>query len=489
MNILLLQPPTLPASIPFPPLGLGYVGTFLKEHNYEVEICDLNFLTFSKYRRLKHPKHNWDEIGDFLKQKELSVVGISCSHTSYTNNVYRLAKIVKNINNDSSVFVGGFHATALPKQTLKECGYIDSVVIGGGEYTSLDLIDNLTSGENIGNIPGICIRHNGKIIRTEDRKPVNDIDEFKLDRELMKIKDYQKIWKETGTQMYGFSDPAGYMITSRGCVGRCTYCAQRLISKRIQFRTIENVVQEIEDIKTMYKCSKIYFMDGTFNASKKRVIAFCEKIKSMDIEWFCFARVSNLEKELLTRMKQAGCVGISLGLESGDQRVLDFYKKGVSLSQYYSVVKAIKSVGIYVHGSFIIGAPIETKEMIFKSLDLAKKLKLDAYGFNLLTPYPGTELWDILERQGLLKTSTWDNYYHGTRTKSVELYKHPRFSKNDLNILIKHCGCLAYCDSNLKSYEKNEPLEIKIYRNIDRIRSILGKYYFSIRSSFIKERG
>ena len=206
------------------------------------------------------------------------------------------------------------------------------------------------------------------------------------------------------------------MITSRGCPFGCRYCSSSLfLGRKFRARSPKNVVDEIEWLVGDFKAKYIAFSDDTFTLSKRRVIEICDEIikRNLDIKWSCSSRVDTISKELLEKMKDAGCSAIYYGVESASQRVLNYYKKRINLERVKEAVKLTKKAGIEVICSFIIGSPYETKEDMKATLKFALKLNPDYAQFSILTPYPGTDIYREAKEKNLLLTENFDNYTAG----------------------------------------------------------------------------
>lgn len=465
-------------------MGIVYVGTFLAEHGYSVEVYDPNLTRTSASTVSKYGGIDWDNIKDYLQSRTFTYVGLDCTNTSNVLKTYKLAQLVKAIDPRLFVFVGGVHATAVPEQTLQECEDIDAVVLGDGEETTLEMLDVLSGGEELANVPGLCVRTKGEPIRSQRRRHSRNLDPYTIDRDLVHLNKYRRMWSDHNVSFHGFTDPAGFIITARRCPAHCTYCAQ---SSNFRLKSMDAVRSEILEIIEKYNCRRFYIMDGTFNISRKRVLEFCESVVDLSIEWFCFLRVVGLDSSLVERMRDAGFVGASIGLESGIQAVVDYYDKRVSVGEYRQAIHLLQSSGAYVHGSFIIGAPIETKEMMLSSVAFAKTLGLDGLCFNLLSVYPGTALWDRLKDEGRLVTGVpWENYYHGIKGRPTEIFQHPLYSARDLNI-IAH-----YCDYESRFLQKGTVYSTRgggdVLNKVRSIRNIVLRWYYRHRVRLIREK-
>jgi radical SAM superfamily enzyme YgiQ (UPF0313 family) len=372
-----------------PPVGLSYIGSFLKVAGHDVRLIDLMFTT-----------RNWEDVRNLIKDESPRWVGISAT-TPQINEAFITAEIVKQINPEINVVIGGVHASALPEQTISDKN-IDILVYGEGEFTMLELAQD----KELKEIKGIFYKRDGKIVKNPPRDLVENIDIFPYPLyEDLPIDKY-------GTEFFGTT--LG-IISSRGCPYQCTYCAANTIHKRwYRKRSTENVIGEIEKLKYDFKLKKISFYDDTFTLDNKRTVEICEAIikSNIGLEWNCLTRSDSLTKPLLEIMKAAGCKCIQIGIESGDNEVLRLAKRKETVEDAIQSITWAKELGIEVIGLFIIGLPYDTKETIRKTIDTAKKLKIDYAQFSILVPLPGSETWDMAQERKNLEIVSfgWENF-------------------------------------------------------------------------------
>jgi radical SAM superfamily enzyme YgiQ (UPF0313 family) len=374
-----------------PPLGLAYLASVLRK-DHKVKIIDSNILGYSM-----------EDVRRELKSFHPDIVGIT-SATPSIPNAYTVAKIAKEIREDCTVAMGGPHVTFLPRQTLEECKYIDIIVKGEGERTVEELTKAIERGEIIRDaIKGIAFRKGSQIVDNEPRPLIKNIDEIPFpSRDLLPTHLYQ---------FNGFRYTT--MITSRGCPFRCSFCSSsRQFGGYWRGRSPENVLEEMRIIRDDYNTRNIEFSDDTFTLDQKRAEKICDEIikQGLDVSWGASSRVDTLSEKLVEKMKRAGCWIIFLGIESGSQRILNAMGKRITIEQVKKAVKIVKEAGIQVLGSFIIGFPEDTVETIKKTTIFVKSLNLDYAEFSILTPYPGTPIFDHALKNNLLLTKDWSKY-------------------------------------------------------------------------------
>lgn len=366
-----------------PPLGITYIAAVLEKEGYYVKIAEGNFM-------------NHDQIKEYIKNEKPDIVGITTTTPTFES-VTKVANNVKNIDKDIKVIIGGSHVTALPYDAIKEDCF-DVGVIGEGEITFLELVKAFEKEKNLKKVKGIVYKENGKIVLTKPREFIKDLDTlpFPARHLLPPLKDYHP------TPASYRKLPLGVLITSRGCPYQCTFCDRAIFGTSYRFRSAKNVVDEIEELINKYGAREIKFFDDTFTLDKKRLYEILELMKERGIKigWCCLTKVTNVTKEMLQRMKDAGCWQVLYGLESGDNRMLQLLKKGSTVEQNEQAVKWAHEVGLSVRADFIMGTPGDTLESMKKTLNFAIRMNMDFAHFNKFTPYPGTELYKMLINKG-----------------------------------------------------------------------------------------
>ncbi|MGQ9461264.1 MAG: B12-binding domain-containing radical SAM protein [Candidatus Bathyarchaeaceae archaeon] len=373
-----------------PPLGLAYLASVLRR-DHEVKLIDSNILGY----RLEDVRR---ELRSFYPE----VVGIT-SVTPSIPQAYAVAEIAKEVREDCIVVMGGPHVTFLPEQTLKECEYVDVIVKGEGEKTVEELAKAVENGEPLEKVRGITFRKGNQIVDNEPMPLIKNIDEIPFpSRDLLPTDRYQ---------VNGIKYTA--MLTSRGCPFGCSFCSSsHLFGGYWRGRSPENVLEEMRIIYENHKIKNIEFVDDTFTLNQIRAEKICDGIieRGWDITWGASSRVDTITKKIAEKMKKAGCWILFLGIESGCQRILDAIGKRITIEQVKKAVKVVKDAGIKVLGSFIIGFPEDTVESIRQTMDFAKSLNLDWAEFSILTPYPGTPMFNFAVENNLLLTNDWSKY-------------------------------------------------------------------------------
>ncbi len=402
-----------------PPLGLGYLAAVLRKDGFKVQIIDDLVEKLSLERILR-------------KIKDSQIVGIT-STTATFNAALRYAQYIKE-KIGSFIILGGVHVTFRPFDALKH-NFVDAVCVGEGEETIVEVARSVDGGEGLDGIRGVIFREGERIVRNEPRGFIENLDSLPFPAfDLMPLEKYTLL----GQKLEQFP-----MITSRGCPFACRYCSSsQFFGRKFRARSAENVVDEMEWLIEEFGAKQIAFGDDTFTLNKKRVIEICNEIKrrGLDVEWSCSSRVDTISYELLKKMSEAGCRVIYYGVESANEEILNkYYKKRINFEDVKKAVEFAKKVGIEVVCSFIIGAPSETREDIKRTLRLAIKLGPDYAQFSILTPYPGTEIYNEAKEKGLILTENFDEY-----TAGKPVMKNFYMAPKEISRLLKYCYLRFY---------------------------------------------
>lgn len=349
----------------------------------------------------------WGDIKNEIYSYSPDAVGIS-SLTPNFNSAINVAKLVKSIDPNIRVILGGVHPTFTPEETLKNKD-VDFVVRGEGEYTLLNLICALNGANNLDKVSGVSYRMGDSIVHNKRAELIDDLDSLPFPMKELDL----------DIDIYS-SESLGAMMTSRGCPFSCIYCASsKFWGKRVRFRSIENVIEEIKQIKKKFGTRFFIFDDDTFNINRNRVISLCDAIirEKLNIEWWCEIRPSPIDKEMVTKMKNAGCVSIALGVETGNESTLKNIKKGATLTQIRRCIDIIRKQNIELGTFFMIGFPWEGEREISETIKFMKSIKSSGtVNLSIATPYPGTELYELLISEGMIKGQiNWGLCFHHRR--------------------------------------------------------------------------
>jgi anaerobic magnesium-protoporphyrin IX monomethyl ester cyclase len=373
----------------WPPLGILYCAGVLMNEGIEVSILDQPAKGFSLNQTV-----NW------VKKEEPDILGFSVL-LSAAKEAPKIAERVKAENPNIKIVFGNYHATFNAERILKKYPFVDVVARGEGEYTSLELAKRLEKEGNLKEVEGITFRKGGKVISTPDRQLIKKVDELPFpDRNLTGVQYTSTIFGvKVNTKKFTT------LVSSRGCPFKCSFCGIRKFARGMwRPRSVENVMEELALLQSE-GYEQFLFADDNFTLNAKRVSKFCRRMKKdqMDIEWFCDSRVDHVSYDMFREMAKAGCKCLFFGIESGNQRILDYYKKGITPEQSEKAVRKARKAGIdIIVGSFIVGAPDETRREIVNTLQFANKLDIDVPNVNILGAHTGIDIWNDLVAKGLI---------------------------------------------------------------------------------------
>jgi len=398
------------------PIGLEYIAASIQDIVEDVQIIDMEF----KKQRLQY----------WLDLFHPDLVGISMSATEHDEGL-RLARIAK--GNGISTVLGGYHPTAIPDELLSH-PQVDIVVRGEGEFTMKELVKKGITED----VYGISYKNRGKIIHNPDRPLIEDLDSLPFPARYLRRHEYRNHLEKNDREL-------DTITMSRGCLGRCSFCCEPMMSKnRQRSRSPENIMRELLDIVSFHKgrSLKILVTDPNFMGNPEMIDGLCDLLQEheSDIRFSIMARVDSITKhpELVRKMCNSGILNYELGFESPNQRDLNDVKKGITLEMQEKAVKILRDNNANVSGTFIIGLQGQTEEEIKQFPVYAKKIGLVNCAFGIATPFPGTDFYSTLEKDGLIIERDWNKYdemhsvfelnpLNGKRLEELESYCMTRF--------------------------------------------------------------
>jgi anaerobic magnesium-protoporphyrin IX monomethyl ester cyclase len=396
----------------FPPLGLGYLASSLKKNGFKVELVDYTFL-------------NNDEAEKKVQDSNPKIIGIY-SMFSMKKKSIELAKKFK--KNDILLVAGGPLPTLSPLEFLKD---FDIVVIGEGEETIVQLANCLEKEPQLSEVAGIAYKKQGKIKINHPRNYVRNLDNLSFpSRELFDNKSYKDYYLKR------FNYTITPMISSRGCPFLCDFCSHPVFGTSYRVRSPSNIVDEMESIMEL-DYDRIWFADDCFTMDKNHLLNVCSEIKKrgLKINWECLSRADTMDEEIAIKMKQAGCIRVFFGIESGNDRILTLMKKQITKNQANMAVKTAKSIGLRVGAFFIIGYPGESNSTILDTVAFASQLPLDYLSFTLPYPIPGTPLFNRVKSKISLPIIDWEEPKNWSLIRHKLIYE-AGFSETKLKFAI-----------------------------------------------------
>jgi magnesium-protoporphyrin IX monomethyl ester (oxidative) cyclase len=391
MHKIYLVSPYIDQKYATPHLSLEYIKFYLMDHGYQSEIIDC-----VHYKDL-------DDVILKLSEEKKPIIGV----TAYTRERFHAYKFIRKVKEnipDSLLVVGGRHFGSLSEETLKELPMVDIVVRGEGEITFKEICDSVYRGTNYKEILGISFRLGIEIVHNQDRPLEPNIDKFRCfdKNHLPDPKKYPLVGsldRMATTKMRFFK-----VMATRGCPNSCVFCS--LKSEKARFRSVDNIIMEIEEKIEITGVRNIKFIDSSLTISKKRVAELCNRIieKKLNIKWVCYSRV-DIDIELLKLMKKAGLIGVEVALESGSPRVLKAIKKKISLEQFEKFCEAAYSIEIRVFAFCMISLPDEKIEDVDMTISIIKKLSkyiFSVSGLQVTKILPDASIYRIAKERNIL---------------------------------------------------------------------------------------
>lgn len=399
MKVLFVNPPQTASKYKFmgviaPPLGIAYMAGVLQENHIDVEILDASAEDM-----------DFKDVEKELLKRKPDLVALTAL-TPTIGRALETAQVVKETLPDSIVVMGGYHPTFNFIETLEDEN-VDIVIRGEGEYIMLNLVQALENQSSLHDVKEIVFedKNSKEIVVNPEAPLIQDLDELPFPAlNLLPMKKYRLLDMDTHMTT---------MITTRGCPMQCSFCSSAAMhGKKIRERSVENIVDEIEYLKTNYDIDTIAFMDDTFTLKKRKVMAICDEIlkRNIEIMWGCTSRVDTLDEKLLKKMKEAGCITIFIGVESADQQQLDNMCKNTTIAKIENAFKIAHKLKIRTIASVALGMPGDTKEIMNKTVKFVHKLKPNYAIYSLATPYPGTRFYKEAFEKNLIKIKDWSKY-------------------------------------------------------------------------------
>jgi len=380
-----------------PPISLAYVAAAAEKAGHEVKLFDDALLGGDKALLEKT-----------IKEFKPDLAGLSVV-TPSANGCYQVAESIRHIAPEIKIVMGNIHADIFHSRILKQ-GLCDIVVRGEGELTFPDLLNALSSGQDLASVQGISFLMNGELIDTPDRPFISNLDKLPFPAwHLFPIEKYRIF------QFAEITTPASLIQGSRGCPYGCSYCCLKIMGRVRRVRTPQNICDEIEIHHDRYGYRQISFTDPIFPLTKQEGLEFAhEMIKrglNKKVVWITETRVDLVDLELLEALAASGCRRIMYGFEAGDEQGLEAVKKGADLDQARKAVALTRKAGIQIVGFFMLGVPGETVASAKRTIEFAKELDLDFAKFTAFVPFPGTPIYnDLLASNNIEDTEQWERY-------------------------------------------------------------------------------
>jgi anaerobic magnesium-protoporphyrin IX monomethyl ester cyclase len=429
MRVLLIYPniTDYPIDISY---GLAAISSVLKKSGHTVQLFDCTFGYSKKGIELK--------VRNFVPQ----IIGIPVASNDF-NFAVEICSFVKSIT-DIPIVAGGFHTTMAPEDILVE-NCFDIAVIGEGEQSFLEIINSKETDrfyKELHTIPGIWFVGNGKIIKNNLRPLKQDINTLPFpDKSLFDYQRYININRGLAT-----------FITSYGCPFECSYCINKVLMDKfgskgyVRYKSIDYLIKEIKTIVNNYSVREIEFYDDTFTVNKQRIKQFCEVYPhEIGLPFYINSRVETIDMEVIHQLKEAGCMRVSMGIETGDSYVRnEILKRNQSDAQIAEAFRMVREAGLKTLSYSMVGIPYETKDSIKKTIELNRNCRPDFVAVSIFNAYKGTEIYEDCKRNGWLRNDKGLAYF---QTSNIN---HPNFSLAELKNIRDSFGFEVFKKFNYK---------------------------------------
>ncbi|MBS3121403.1 cobalamin-dependent protein [Candidatus Woesearchaeota archaeon] len=412
------------------PLGLAYIASHLIKDGYQVDILDIDVMMYTD-----------EEVLSIIQKKNFDCVGISAMSPEFKY-VKWISTHIKSKANSPLIILGGALAMHSSEIVLKNTK-VDICVMGEGEIILPNILKTIEKSnadnyfEQLKTVKGITFMKNGIYIRTTNETQLKDIDSIELPAwNLFSIESYLK------TPFFFEPEYPNSMnvITARGCPWNCYFCSKTFNGVRL--RSIDKIIEEISILRKKYNVTQIQFAEELVMISESRMLELCGKIKPLNISWMCQGRVNCITPSLLKKMKEAGCVYVGYGIESGSQRILDNMNKKSTVELNKYAIQETLNAGMKPIVQMMFGYPGEDENSIKETREFCKSLHVEpTSGFAVTTPLPGTKLYEWAKEQGLISDElnylmglegVNDLYLNCTDFNNEEFIKKLRRLENDI---------------------------------------------------------
>jgi len=373
----------------WPQTGLAYLAAVALRAGCEARIVDA-----------MASRMNLSELIDYTREFAPDLVVANSTTPTFRNDSEAMEALRK--THPAVYAFTGPHVSALPEESLRESG-MDLVFINEAEMT---LRQVLRKWKDWADIPGLAFRGGSGIVITSQCPAMSILDDLPLPaRHLLPNASY--------TMPFFENEPFATVIPSRGCPWQCTFCrAGKVWGTKVRIREPRNVIEEIRDIRNNLGIRNVVFMTDSLTLDRRWAEAFFDLLiaEPPGFRWICNSRVDAVTPEMLLRMKKAGCILASYGVESANQAILDRAKKKTTPAQAREAIRWTRDAGILSMAYFILGLPGETKGTIEETIQFAREIDPDYVNFHVATPFPGTELYDLALENGWLTTRDWSAF-------------------------------------------------------------------------------
>lgn len=392
------------------PVGIGYLASVLREDgftnvnvlNLDEEIFEGSVTRLNKswltnvteaeflFLAVENDSHPvWKKFTYWFNQIKPKILGVQSTFLT-VQSALKLAKISKSIDPDCTIIFGGAGPTLAPEKYLFSNSCVDYVVCGEGEQSMTELINALYNNDIVKakSLSGVNYLDGETIVSNRTSPFIRNLDSIPFPDPSLSV-------------TYNYDNKESYLMTSRGCPYSCAFCSN-MWGHRVRYRSAENVVQELNFLVTKHNKSRFWIYDDTFTVNQKRITDICRLIKenNLNIKFVCNIRADCINREILDMLKDAGCTTVTMGVESGSERVLKLLNKGVTTERIKKSAELVHESGINLKVSFMVGLPGESFEEMDQTVDLVKSIDPFRADLHIYIPYPKTTLYEYMIENG-----------------------------------------------------------------------------------------
>lgn len=382
----------------FQPLGLLFIAGSLRAAGHEVRVLD------NEAERLPR-----DDIYRLFDSFNPDVVGFSL-WTSNINYESNLGRELKQRKPSLKVIVGGPHLDLYSRETLERFDYIDYGFVGEAEQTVVEWANFVAARTTNHDVPGLIYRNGNSV-------EMNPPPRVEANLDVLPMPTYDLVPVDRYYSALASHHPYLYLLGSRGCPFRCTYCAKDIGGSAVRYHSPENILRQFLYYHDKLGIQEIHFYDDTFTLNQKRIVKLCNLFIEHRIpdkmRWTVRSRPDAVTADLLQLMKKAGCYRIGYGVESGNQEILDLMQRDISKEQIRTAVRIAKEAGMEVVSNFILGYPGETKKTLEDTMRFAIEIDPHYAQFTMFTYLPNSLLWNSLPEDSIPKKA-WRDFSSGT---------------------------------------------------------------------------
>ena len=430
--------------MPFP-FFLSYATSLLKKNSFEVKGLD----AIAK-------RMTYEEFYIYIKSYNPDIIFLEVS-TPSLNQDLKLINEIKSFSK-AKIIIAGPDMNIFDEKFMLENKNIEYAIIGEYEFTLLELLHKIKENKSLKDVLGLLHRSKDKIIITKRRPLEKDMSMYPWpDRTDFNISNYHDC-------PGGIPSPSAQIIGSRGCPYLCTFCVwPQLVygGRNYRPRPVSDIVDEMEYLVNELGVKSVYFDDDTFNIGRKRMIELANELKKRNwrTPWAFMGRSDLVDEEILTRFKEVGLSAVKYGVESGVQEIVDSAEKNLNLKVASKNMLLTKKLGIKMHLTFTLGLPGETRETIKETINYALFHDPESVQFSIMTPFPGTKFYDLLNEKGMIVSTNFDNYDGNTRS----VIRTEKLSPKELTNAQKYAYHMWHNHKIKKiRYKKNSPFKLFI---------------------------